>query len=174
MRLFSLFIIINERPLLNFDLILRAYPAHHRGQSLCHPQRKVIAQAVGMVEREHLKPSHPITPDMDVQLFETSFGSLVVVVLLFSSSFCLRAKANSFGCPFWSFLSFRLVVPELSVLLLSNQQKIIPSFMFLSFFTPMFPSASLPACLPLSPPIASSLLLFACRRFFPSVSLGLR
>jgi hypothetical protein len=52
--------------------------------------------------------------------------------------------------------------------------KNIPSFLFLSFFHPMFPSASLSACLPLSPPISSSLLLFACRRSFPSLSLGLR
>src|SRR6266576_5404830 len=112
---FSLFI-INERPLLNLISFLRAYLPHHR-RSLSHPRRKAIAQTVGigsLMEREHLKPSHHITPDMDVQLFEMSFGSLVVVLLFFSFPFLFTSESELFWVSFFVFPVFSTCLIELS------------------------------------------------------------
>jgi len=145
---------------------LRAYPPHHQGRSLSHHRRKAIAQTVGIgssMERDHLKPSHRITPGVGIQLFEMSFGSLVVVVL-FSSFFVYKRKRTLSGV--------LLVFPEFSTcrtrafcvppLVSFQPTKNIPSLSFLSFFSSLFPSAFLPAC-----PISHSQLL---RLYFCSLA----
>jgi hypothetical protein len=163
-----------------FDfLLLRAYPPHHRGRSLSHPQRKANSTDSGNWRLDGDGALETIIshhPDTDVQLFETPFGSLVVVVLLFIffSLFLFTSESELFWVSFLVFHEFSTCRTRAFCVVSFQPTKNIPSFLFLSFFHPMFPSASLSACLPLSPSISSSLLLFACRRSFPSLSLGLR
>lgn len=117
------------------------------------------------MERKHL---NHITADMDIQFFETSFGSCCSHPFFF---FDYERKRTLLGV-LWPFLSSRLVVPELSTSCLFPTNKKIPS-LCLSFFGPR---SHPPPCLPPphSLPIASSLLLFSYRRFLSSLSLGLR
>jgi len=108
---------------------------------------------------------------------------LGVLFSLFFLPFCLRAKANSFGCPFWS---FRVLVLDLSwttfpfcaapsrALVFSNQHKKSALF-FLYLF--LFSTSVLIRLLALPPPPLSPLptasfvpALVSRRRFSPSLS----